>query len=350
MSHLSDQPQLPAPAAPDPAPDRQPRFSLALILAAAALAGLALLWVDTRSQVSALQQELAKRLAESEAQVKQAGATVTEIREAMRQADVKLGMLESRIAESQSQQVALEAMYQELARTGDDAAIAEVEQTLLIASQQLTLAGNVQAALIALASADARLQKLDRGQLTGLRKAIAKDIDQLRAVPQVDVAGISVQLDSLISAVDHLPLVMEVRPAAEKSAAAARVEGEGALAAFGRELWQEVRQLVRIQRVQTPEVPLLAPEQSFFLRENLKLRLLSARLSLIARDQATFKSDARSAREWLERYFDMKARLVITERDLLARLESTEVAIQLPDLSASLTALQHQKTIREKVR
>ena len=65
----------------------------------------------------------------------------------MRDAQARIGALEAKLLESQSQQLALESLYQELSRSRDDWLLAEVEQTLAIAAQQLQLAGNVQAAL-----------------------------------------------------------------------------------------------------------------------------------------------------------------------------------------------------------
>ena len=58
---------------------------------------------------------------------------------------------------------------------------------LLVASQQLQLAGNVPSALTALQLADAKLQRLDRPQFVPLRRALSRDMDRLKAVPYVDV-------------------------------------------------------------------------------------------------------------------------------------------------------------------
>ena len=87
--------------------------------------------------------------------------------------DTKLSLLEAKLAESQNQQLAMEALYQELTRTRDEATLEEVEQLLLIANQQLQLANNVKAALIAMQEADARLQRIDRPQLSSLRKVLS---------------------------------------------------------------------------------------------------------------------------------------------------------------------------------
>ena len=144
----------------------------ALWIAAVAVAFAAWQWHDSRSDIDALRQETAKTLAEAGAQARDSRLVAEQVREAMAVAQVKLGMLESRLAESQNQRIALEALYQELSRNRDEWAYAEIEQSLAFASQQLALAGNVKAALIALQAADTRLQRMDRPQLTALRKTV----------------------------------------------------------------------------------------------------------------------------------------------------------------------------------
>ena len=260
--------------------------------------------VRQRGTLDTLRQEVAKKLSETDTQNKESRVVAEQAREASADAQVKLGVLESRLAESQSQQIALEALYQELSRNRDEWAYAEIEQSLLIASQQLQLAGNVKAALIALQNADARLQRMERPQLTPLRKAINRDIERLKALPYVDTVGIAVRLDNVIAAVDTLPLAMEVRPPARRSRRRRRERGRAARgSASCAKRGAKLKQLVRVQNMDRPEVPLLAPSQTFFLRENLKLRLLGARLALlIARSdelQGRSQGGARMARQVL---------------------------------------------------
>ncbi len=248
----------------------------ALLIALAALVAAGWQWYASRGELRAMKQELAKRLAESDTQSKESRIVTEQVREAVGDAQVKLGVLEARIAESQNQQIALEALYQELSRNRDEWAYAEIEQAINIAAQQLQLAGNDKAALIALQTADARLQRMDRPQLLALRRAINRDIDRLKALPFVDTLAISTRLDNMIAGVDTFPLAMEMRPQPD---AAAPVAADGnAWTRFWREAWSDLKQLVRVQQMDKPEMPLLTPSQAFFLRENLKLRLIGARL------------------------------------------------------------------------
>jgi uroporphyrin-3 C-methyltransferase len=331
--------------------DRPVLAKYAVAVAVVLLILLAWHWYDSRREFSALQAELARRLAEADAQSKESRNVAEQTREAMRQAQVKLGVLEARLQESQNQQVALEALYQELSRTRDESVLADIEQTLLFASQQLQLAGNVKAALIALQSADNRLQRLDRPQLAPLRKLIARDIDRLKLAPYLDVVGISARLDNLIALVDALPLAMELRPARDAVAAKpAPDDAPSTWSRLARELWRELRDLVRIENVERPEVPLLSPSQVFFLRENLKLRLLGARLALLARDVKSFKADLKAAAEWLGRYYDARDKAVAGAVASVQQIQDSPLSIELPDISASLDAVRNYRLTRERGR
>ncbi len=339
------------PAAADASdPARRPLYRQPVaIVAVIATVLLAWQWYDSHQQINALQHELAQRLAAADVENRESRSVAEQVREATREAQVKLGVLEAKLQESQNQQIALEALYQELSRSRDESLLADVEQTLLVANQQLQIAGNVKSALIALQAADARLARLDRPQLVGLRKVIARDIERLKLAPYVDVIGISARIDNLIGIIDSLPLVMEVRPPetapAKKDAAGAN---GNAWARFTRELWRDLRELVRIQNMDRPDLPLLAPTQAYFLRENLKLRLLGARLALLAHDEKSFRTDLRAARDWLARYYDMRDKAVANAVAAVRQLHDSQIGIELPDVAASLEAVRNYRLTRER--
>ena len=322
-------------------------LALLIVLAALALSGWQ--WHDSRGRMEAIRQELAKKLAEADTQARESRLVAEQVREAVREAQTKIGVLENKLAESQNQQIALEALYQELSRNRDEWAFAEIEQSLQLAGQQLQLAGNVKGALIALANADMRLQRMERPQLVPLRKAVNRDIERLKALPYVDTVGISVRLDNIIAAIDTLPLAMEVRPLPEAATAVAAHPEDNAWKRLPREAWGELKQLVRIQHMDQPDVPLLAPTQSFYLRENLKLRLLGARLALLTRDQTSYKADLQAARDWLGKYYDANDKSVATVLATLRTLHESEISIEMPDISATLEALRNYRTaVRER--
>lgn len=322
---------------------------LALLLAALALGIVTWQWFESRDRASALSQELGRRLAEANSTSDQARLVADQSRESARAAENKLSLVESKLAESQNQQVALEALYQELSRNRDDWTLAEVEQILLIASQQLQLAGNVKAALIALQSAENRLQRIDQAQLAPLRKVVEKDIEKLKALPFPDIVGISEGLDKLAAAVGELPLAQNARPRDRQSTdepSATRGDDNRFIAVL-RSAWGEFKDLIRIERIEQPQPPLLSANESFFLRENLRLRLLSARLALLARDHTSFETDLKAARDWLNSYFDARDKAVTNALAGLQQLLEADIRVELPTISDSLEAVRNYKPARE---
>ena len=323
------------------------RGLLAATLAVAALISLAV-WLDARRTQQLLRSEVAVRLGQVDASTQVAGKAQTQLATDLRDAQAKIALLEARVSESQEQQAALEALYRDLAPSRDEIALTETEQVLLVASQQLQLAGNVSSALSALQLADAKLQRLDRPQFLPLRRALARDIDRLRAMPFVDVPGISVKLEQTLAAVDTLPLAMDERvpvPAAQLSAPDADVSSWRRLV---RDLWADVRQLIRIEVADRPAAPLVPPPQQYFLRENLKLRLLSARIGLLNRDDTGFKADISAAELWLRQYFDTRARAVQAMQATLKQMAATPMTADVPDLARTLEAMRVLRLAAER--
>jgi len=334
--------------APEPAPGARWRGRLDWRVAALAVLALLLAgsWLDARLRLRTLQQDVARELSASARAGQEVRGVAEEARQSMRDLEFRIGVLESRFSETQNQRLALEGLYLELSRSRDERVLAEVEQILLLGAQQLQLAGNLKSALIALESADSRLQRADSAQFTGLRRAIARDIERLKTAPFLDVVGISLRLDSIAHNVDDMTLAMFERPPQEPPpATAAR---DGALVRIAREAWQDIRTLVRVQRVESRDVPLVAPNQQFFLRENLRMRLLSARFALLAREGEAFRADVRSASDWLGQYFDARDKRVAGALAALDQLAQTQVDIQLPTALESVEAVRSERLVRER--
>lgn len=322
---------------------RVPFFLLAFIAALIVAAPLAWQWVVTKGELGATREELARRLAQADQVALEARVLASNAVEALRETQIKLGLLENRVAEFQTQQESLETLYDQLSRSSDEWALADVEQLLSIATQQLQLTGNIQAAIIALESADQRLERIDRPQAVPLRRAIAGDIDNLRSLPHVDAIGISSRLENLIATVDTLPLAMDTRPTQQQSENEAAPGEQPLWRRLTNEAWSELRQLVRVQHAEKADLPLLAPEQVFFLRENLKLRLLAARHALIARDEKSYKADLKAAEDWLNRYYDPENRGVASAATSLRQLSAREIEFEVPDISETLAQARRLK-------
>jgi len=322
------------------------RIAVILVLLAA-IAVVGWQWYDTRSRIAAIREEVAQRLRASDSTASESLMLAKQAAEGTREAQVKLGVLENKIAESQSQQVALENLYQELSRSHDEWALAEIEQMLTLASQQLQLTGNVQAALLALRTAEARLARSGEPQFIPLRRALERDIERLKAAPTLDITGMALRLDRLIAGVDKLPLRFDERTPPGPKAAAPAATG----AIWERvllDVLNEMKQLVRIRVMDQPDAALLSPTQSFFLRENLQLRLLDARMALLARDPTRFHADLETARSWMTRYYDTHARSTAAAMAGLKQLEASGIDIELPTIADSLAAVRNFKVPRAK--
>ena len=344
--------QSPVSTAPETHGKSRMQRILALALVVLAAIGVAL-WYDTRGRIGATQEELARRLRDIENDSRDARSLARQSQESLREALAKLATLETRFAESQSQQVALEALYQELARNRDEWQLAEIEQVLAIAQQQLQLSGNVRAALLALQLAESRLSRADRPQFVPVRRALTRDIDRLKALPALDVPGLSLSLDRLVASVDGIPLAFDERverPADAKQGKAAPVPEENFFARLGGEVWKELRQLVVVRKVESPEPPLLPPQQAYFVRENLKLRLLNARLALLTRNEAGYREDLRVAQAWIQRYFDARSKAGQAALAQLKQLSAASISFEPPSIAESLEAVRGFKARGERSR
>jgi uroporphyrin-3 C-methyltransferase len=345
-------PSPPIPAPPSRPAPRRPGDGAARLLAVLALvATAAALWLafDTRSSLQAIEASAGGKLAELGAQSQGAKATLTQVQSQLRDAQARVAEIEARVADTQEQRVTLEEMYRELSRSADDRVLADVEQTLLAASQQLQLAGNVRGALAALQAADARLARAEKLASTPLRRAITQDMEKLKAVPQADTVGLAVKLDQLMQQVDSIPLLIAETPPAAR-ATRVRASDESGFPRAMRDFWEEMKGLVRVRELDTAEPALLAPAQAYFLRENLKLRLLAARVSLLARDESTFRDDVKASQAWIQKYFDARSRQATAVLATLKQVGETPVSIATPDINASLAAVRTARAAREKGR
>jgi uroporphyrin-3 C-methyltransferase len=294
----------------------------------------------------ALRTNLEARLAQSDAAMVEARARDVEFGTQMRDAQAKMALLETRLAETQAQQAALESLYHDLAPARDELAFIETEQLLNLASQQLSLAGNVRAAVTAMQLADAKLAGIERPQLVPLRRALARDLERLKAVPYVDVPGLAVKLDQTMAAIDALPLAQDER--VPDAAGTPPAKDMPRWLAFWRDAWNDLKSLVRIEVTDRPAPPLVTPTQAYFLRENLRLRLLSARVALLSRDEATFRADVAAARAWIKQFFDLRNKQVQGVEATLAQLAATPMPTEVPDLAGSLGALRTAKGARDR--
>jgi uroporphyrin-III C-methyltransferase len=363
----------PAPVtAPAPAPAPAPRwaawplwFSLAVAVVSLIMCGL--LW----QKLSFTQQEFARRSQDSANQALAARHVAGQAEALSQELQARLTVAELRLSEVSLQRSQLEELMLTLSRSRDDNLVQDLEAALRLALQQAQLTGSAQPLVSALQAADQRIGRAAQPRLNPVQRAIARDIERIQTAALADIPALVQRLDELARQVDEWPTLNDVGPArtqqppslgsaptseptdaATEAASAAPAESDLSLGwsrvalawqGFWGRVWADVtrsgRELVRVSRIDRPEAALLAPEQAFFLRENLKLKLLNARLGLLARHMVSSQADVAAVELALARYFDTTSPVVSGAQGVLAGLRKDLVDNNLPRPDETLAAL-----------
>lgn len=338
---------------------------IAAVAGVVAVASLAVAW-QAQGRIARLEQELVRRQQDAQGLAAESRVLSRQAQDSAREAVSKVALLEARVAEVAVQRGQLEDLIQSLARSRDENVLVDIEAALRVAQQQAALTGSAEPLVAALRQADERLARYSQPRLEGVRRAIGRDIERVRAVGVPDVAQLVLRIDEVVRLAGDIPLLAaveqgRVRGAASEAAEARRPTGTAppdlpepagpwdlsarwaqvrALAgALGAETLDEVRSLVRISRVDRPEALLLAPDQAFFLRENLRLRLLSARLALLSRQFDGARAELQGVQSLLERYFDPASRRTATALEVVRAVAQQSRVVPLPRPDETLAAL-----------
>jgi len=341
------------------------------VLALVSLGALGLAW-NTQQRLKAAEQEIVKRQQDAGTQSAEARLMARQAEASTRDTAAKVALLEARVAETSLQRSQLEELIQSLSRSRDENVLSDVDAALRLALQQSAITGSAEPLLSALRQADERLARYQQPRMDRVRRAVLQDLDRVKAAGTVDVQSLAIRIDETVRAIDDLPLLAAIDRRGAQRDATSRAAGErasdtasstspaaaarptaGASAAGGpgpqwldarvrsmlHQMWSEVRDLVRVTRVDEPEAALLTPEQAYFLRENLKLRLLNARLALLSRQFDTVQADLRDAQASLDRYFDKGSRRVELAREQLRQVAQQARQVTVPRPDATLAAL-----------
>lgn len=333
---------------------------LTLVVALVALLMAGVLW----QKLEQTQKELARQSAQSAGDAKDARSIATETESQFQELQARLSVAEVRLSEVSLQRSQLEELMLSVSRSRDDHLVQELESTLKLAQQQAQLTGSAQLLISALQSADARIGRATQPRLNPVQRAISRDIERIKAASFTDIPALANRLDELAKGLDELPVANAVgalgRPSNVVPAAASAVASneppavppadmgwwlrarEAAAALWrrlGSEIRDEARDLLRVSRIDQPEALLLAPEQAFMLRQNLKMQLLNARLALLARQIPQAQSDVLTAAAAVRRYFDEEAAPTRNMLKALAQLQSEMKSTDLPRPTETLAAL-----------
>jgi uncharacterized protein HemX len=303
---------------------------LALIFALISLTGTAYLWYTLLySRQELLATDVVGALNRLESQDK-------ELRESLAPIEEDLVLMR----ENQSIiRTALDKLQNEMVRNRTEWMLSEAEQLLVIANHRLQLARDVSSALSALRAADRQLTQVARPDLLPIRREIAREIGQLEAIEKTDVAGISLKLANLAASVDQLPLVLQARTGAPAAVAPTVAKTETGWRDSARSLWKDLTGLVRIRYDVEGRLPLLPPEQQYFLRENVRLLLYGAQHAILQGNTTIYRQNLETVRRWIKDYFDTHAQSVASLQAELDALMGVKLAAELPPISASLEAL-----------
>ncbi|WP_290869233.1 uroporphyrinogen-III C-methyltransferase [Aquabacterium sp.] len=342
----------------------------AVIVLSAATAGAGWVAWNTQKRVQGLEQELVRRQQDTQGQSAEARILANQAQALSRDAVARATLLETRVAEVALQRSQVEDLIKTLSQSRDENLVADIDAGLRVALQQATLTGSADPLVTALQSADERLTRAKQPRLDNVRRAVAKDLDRVRATRVADLASLSIRLDEAVRLVDDVPLLNQPEAviagkneanapkatpepakaggkalpkgqkvaATEPAPAASEAPGWGdQLLAWTRggaeTVWNEARGLVRLTRISRPEAMLISPEQGFFLRENLKLRLLNARLALLSRQTNTAVNDLHMVQQALPRYFDTESRKTQLLQSMLAEVigQGQQTLVPRPD-------------------
>ena len=353
------------------APTRLLAIPRSWALAVAFVAGVAvlvsgLLW----QKLGNIQQELAKRSLDSGAQSIEARTLAKAAQDSTRELSVRLALQENRISEVSLQRTQLEELMQSLSRSRDENLVVDIEAALRLAQQQAQLTGSAVPLIAAMTSASQRLQRAAQPRLNPLQLALTNDMERIKSASLTDVPALMIKIDELTRMADELPVangmivssavrqitattVQPTNASTTASTAATNSSSivQSVLAWFDGQRIQaaaraavdairdEARKLLRVSRIEQPEAALLSPEQSFFLRENFKLRLLNARLGLLSRQTDAARADLLNASVWLGKYFDQSARKTQAASQLLQQIQSQLKTSELPRLDETMSAL-----------
>ncbi len=320
------------------------------LIALACSIGLAVTAYFTRDQ---LQQLLGQQAGFGARLDDTIGPLRASVQEVSHQAQLERQRVKSRVEqlaeEQQSLGHRLSVLAALLGRSEQGWGLSEVEYLLRIANHRLLLQRDVKTTKVALLSADARLRELADPQYLSVREQIASELEALQAVPSVDTEGIYASLQAWQKRIDELPIAGS---GYQPPDAAGSAPPQARAVTDWRELpaliWASLSELFRLREHEQPIEPMLPPERGYFLRENLRLQLVSAQLALLRDEPAQYRGALDTARGWVSAHFASDSTDAAALVAQLEKLAAINIRPELPEISASLRVLRQQMQLSEQ--
>ena len=290
-----------------------------------------------------------KRLVELKQEVSQiessGGVLINDLDDRIKNTTSQFSEIKRKLDEIESKQLVMENLIPESiaqpVRINEEFALAEIEHLLIIASYRLQLNHDVATALSAMEAADMRLKGLHDPNILEVREQLIADMNELRSLNQADLSGLGLFLSDLINRVDTLPLKEEMVLNVSEHDAYSKEEKEpvNGISRFFLLVWQELKSLIVITRDEQVSKVRLLPDETYYLRANIKLELANARFAVFNRDTNNFRASVEHIQTWLNDYFDQSDAAVRNIYDSLTRMSKIELAFPEIDISSSLESV-----------
>ncbi|MDR3016520.1 uroporphyrinogen-III C-methyltransferase [Delftia acidovorans] len=323
-------------------------------VAVAALIACGMLW----QRLGNIQEQLARQSAQSGSQSVEARTLARDAQDLARDSAARTSVMEARIAELSLQRTQLDELLQSMSRSRDENLVVDIESSIRLAQQQAELSGSLQPLVATLKNARQRIERAAQPRLAPVMRALDRDLERLSRMSVTDTAGLLTRIEDLVRLVDEMPLLNAVaQPRASRHRGVAGqtarqpepapIEGSPTewswWQSWGERGWTAVREeaqdLLRVSRIDHPDAILLAPEQAYFLRENLKLKLLNSRLALLSRQWDAARADLAASGMAVNKYFDPAARRTQIVQAQLQQIQANLRTTEQPALQETLAAL-----------
>ena len=228
--------------------------------------------------------------------------------------------------------------------------LAQADFLVKLAGRKLWSDQDVTTAAALLKSADASLADMNDPSLIAARRAITEDIASLGAVSQVDYDGIILKVNQLSNSIDNLRL-------ADNNDDDSPMDSDGTELSSSLSEWRINLQkswqnfmdsFITVRRRDETAVPLLAPNQDVYLRENIRSRLLVAAQAVPRHQEETYKQALDNVSTWVRAYYDTSDATTTAFLDDVDKLSQQNITMNVPDKLESQPIL--EKLMQTRVR
>lgn len=282
-----------------------------------------------KTQIEMKQNEMVSSLEDTQAQ------TIQKATELTHRAEVAIEQQQNSI---ESLQLAISDVQ---GRRPNDWLLAEADHLVKLAGRKLFLEKDAVTATRLMETADQRIATLNDPSLVPLRQQMAKDITTLKGIPLVDREGLVLRLTALQQQVSGLPLANAILPEAQPQ--------EEVTVSNDINDWQDnlknslksfSENFITFRSRDGNVIPLLSPQQHFYLSENIKGKLETAIKSVYLEQGEIYQTSLANAVEWSETFFDQDDHQVKQFNSALKELQQQDIDVTYPQALVSQQPLE----------